>query len=177
MRVFQSMSKSLFMERSPVLSPHKSLSTYGQLGQLCVLPCAQCIQKTEGVILIQAVASLICLGFTIGINTVHDKEALTTHGNQSDDRHDDTGSILRQVRALHGESIFVPFKALVIVDRRITILQWLVCTTLGLNTVSDVIITGCLCLYLQKRKTGFEKTNIMINKLLLYVINTGIINM
>ncbi|KAL5519557.1 hypothetical protein ACEPAH_1240 [Sanghuangporus vaninii] len=53
---------------------------------------------------------------------------------------------------------------------------WLVCTTLGLNTISDVIITGSLGLYLQSRRTGFEKTNVIIDKLLLYVINTGILN-
>ncbi|KAL5494653.1 hypothetical protein ACEPAI_114 [Sanghuangporus weigelae] len=53
---------------------------------------------------------------------------------------------------------------------------WLVCTTLGLNTTSDVIITGSLGLYLQSRRTGFEKTNVIIDKLLLYVINAGILN-
>ncbi|KAL5533629.1 hypothetical protein ACEPAG_89 [Sanghuangporus baumii] len=53
---------------------------------------------------------------------------------------------------------------------------WLVCTTLGLNTISDVIITGSLGLYLQSRRTGFEKTNVIIDKLLLYVVNTGILN-
>jgi len=52
---------------------------------------------------------------------------------------------------------------------------WIICITLGLAIISDVIITVSLCWYLQKSRTGFEKTDSIIDKLLLYSINTGLL--
>lgn len=56
-------------------------------------------------------------------------------------------------------------------------MQWYICVTLGLAILSDVIITASLCWYLHKSRTEFEKTNSMIDKLLLYTINTGLLTM
>ncbi|THH08474.1 hypothetical protein EW145_g2679 [Phellinidium pouzarii] len=52
---------------------------------------------------------------------------------------------------------------------------WLVCLTLGLDMISDIMITVSLCWFLQRSKTGFEKTDSVIDKLLLYAINTGLL--
>jgi len=64
--------------------------------------------------------------------------------------------------------IFVPFSRF---ENEI----WLVCLTLGLSIASDAIITCSLCWFLQKSKTGFERTDGIIDKLLLYAINTGLL--
>ncbi|KLO12042.1 hypothetical protein SCHPADRAFT_929486 [Schizopora paradoxa] len=52
---------------------------------------------------------------------------------------------------------------------------WLLCLTIGLSIISDLIITASLCWFLQKSKTGFSKTDTIIDKLLLYAINTGLL--
>lgn len=55
--------------------------------------------------------------------------------------------------------------------------QWLICVTLGSNMVADVTITMSLCWFLRRSKTGFEKTDSILDKLFSYVINTGLLTM
>ncbi|KAI6164995.1 hypothetical protein EDD17DRAFT_1474132, partial [Pisolithus thermaeus] len=43
------------------------------------------------------------------------------------------------------------------------------------TAVSDVLIAGCLCFLLQKSRTGFRRSDTMINKLMLFSLNTGLL--
>ncbi|KLO19244.1 hypothetical protein SCHPADRAFT_935569 [Schizopora paradoxa] len=52
---------------------------------------------------------------------------------------------------------------------------WLYCLALGLLIVSDILVTASLCLLLQRSRTGFSRTNSIIDKLLVYLINTGLL--
>jgi len=38
----------------------------------------------------------------------------------------------------------------------------------------DALIAGCLCYFLHRSRTGFEKTESIINMLMAYIINTGL---
>ncbi|KIM67816.1 hypothetical protein SCLCIDRAFT_1209960 [Scleroderma citrinum Foug A] len=42
------------------------------------------------------------------------------------------------------------------------------------TAVSDVMIAACLCFLLQKSRTGFRRSDNMINKLIIFSINTGL---
>jgi len=52
---------------------------------------------------------------------------------------------------------------------------WLYCLALALLIVSDILVTASLCLLLQRSRTGFSRTNSIIDKLLVYLINTGLL--
>jgi len=52
---------------------------------------------------------------------------------------------------------------------------WIVCCAVGLNIVSDLCVTTSLCWFLQRSKTGFTMTDSVIDKLLLYMINAGVL--
>ncbi|KAI6033984.1 hypothetical protein BKA83DRAFT_4183361 [Pisolithus microcarpus] len=43
------------------------------------------------------------------------------------------------------------------------------------TAASDVLIAGCLCFLLQKSRTGFRRSDTMINKLMLFSLNTGLL--
>ncbi|KIM59325.1 hypothetical protein SCLCIDRAFT_1217888 [Scleroderma citrinum Foug A] len=43
------------------------------------------------------------------------------------------------------------------------------------TVVSDVMIAACLCFLLQKARTGFRRSNNMINKLIMFSLNTGLL--
>ncbi|KAM5536926.1 hypothetical protein V8D89_009473 [Ganoderma adspersum] len=49
----------------------------------------------------------------------------------------------------------------------------LVGTGNALSVVCDIIITAALSYYLHSKRTGFERTNSMINRLIIYAINRG----
>ncbi|KAI5118380.1 hypothetical protein M0805_005845 [Coniferiporia weirii] len=52
---------------------------------------------------------------------------------------------------------------------------WLVCLTLGFGIVCDIMITGSLYWFLKRSKTGFGITDSIIDKFLLYSVNTGLL--
>lgn len=43
------------------------------------------------------------------------------------------------------------------------------------TAASDVLIAGCLCFLLQRSRTGFRRSDTMINKLMLFSLNTGLL--
>lgn len=43
------------------------------------------------------------------------------------------------------------------------------------TAASDVLIAGCVCFLLQKSRTGFRRSDTMINKLMLFSLNTGLL--
>ncbi|KIM52868.1 hypothetical protein SCLCIDRAFT_481666 [Scleroderma citrinum Foug A] len=43
------------------------------------------------------------------------------------------------------------------------------------TAVTDVMIAACLCFLLQKSRTGFRRSDNMINKLIMFSINTGLL--
>ncbi|KAG6333887.1 hypothetical protein ID866_5200 [Astraeus odoratus] len=43
------------------------------------------------------------------------------------------------------------------------------------TAAADVMIAGCLCFLLQKSRTGFRRSDTMINKLIIFSINTGLL--
>ncbi|KAF8067054.1 hypothetical protein FPV67DRAFT_1226533 [Lyophyllum atratum] len=45
----------------------------------------------------------------------------------------------------------------------------------ALSTAADVVIAGSLCYMLHKARTGFKKSDSMINRLMLFVVNTGVL--
>ncbi|KAG6819430.1 hypothetical protein H0H93_011957 [Arthromyces matolae] len=45
----------------------------------------------------------------------------------------------------------------------------------ALSTAADILIAGSLCYMLHRARTGFKKSDSMINKLMLFVVNTGVL--
>jgi len=52
---------------------------------------------------------------------------------------------------------------------------WLVVTWLIIQAITDIVIATCMCLLLRHQRTGFQKTNSVINRMILYTISTGLI--
>ncbi|KAG9317623.1 hypothetical protein JVU11DRAFT_1833 [Chiua virens] len=48
-------------------------------------------------------------------------------------------------------------------------------TVNGITAAGDVAIALILCVLLQRRRTGFEKSNLLIDKLIVFSINTGLL--
>ncbi|OBZ69439.1 hypothetical protein A0H81_10665 [Grifola frondosa] len=55
-------------------------------------------------------------------------------------------------------------------------MTWLICVSLALAFASDSLIAICLCAYLQRSRTGFKRTDSLIDILMLYTINTGLLH-
>ncbi|KAI1785108.1 hypothetical protein LXA43DRAFT_1100669 [Ganoderma leucocontextum] len=53
--------------------------------------------------------------------------------------------------------------------------SWIIYTALGLRVVTDFILTISLIFFLQRSRTGFKSTDTMIDVLILYAINTGLV--
>ncbi|PIL35067.1 hypothetical protein GSI_02855 [Ganoderma sinense ZZ0214-1] len=43
----------------------------------------------------------------------------------------------------------------------------------GMSAVCDVVITASLCYYLHSKRTGFKRTNSIIDRLIIYAVNRG----
>ena len=59
-------------------------------------------------------------------------------------------------------------------------LEWLEITWLGkminaFEASSSILITGLVIFYLQGTRTGFKKTETMINRLIIFSVNTGLL--
>jgi len=52
---------------------------------------------------------------------------------------------------------------------------WLAVSWLSIQAMSDIVIAMCMCLLLRRRRTGFQKTDSMINRMILYAISTGLV--
>ncbi|KIM59329.1 hypothetical protein SCLCIDRAFT_27431 [Scleroderma citrinum Foug A] len=65
----------------------------------------------------------------------------------------------------------IPLKTFVDVEK----LKILSSAINAVTVVSDVMIAACLCFLLQKARTGFRRFDNMINKLILFSINTGLL--
>ncbi|KAF9509657.1 hypothetical protein BS47DRAFT_140719 [Hydnum rufescens UP504] len=50
---------------------------------------------------------------------------------------------------------------------------WLIVTWLAIQAVSDVVIATCMCILLRRRRTGFQRTDSIINRMVFYTIATG----
>jgi hypothetical protein len=53
--------------------------------------------------------------------------------------------------------------------------SWILYTALGGSVVADVMITVSLCILLGSIRTGFKPTDSLVNTLMLYTINTGLL--
>ncbi|KAI0706403.1 hypothetical protein C8Q76DRAFT_157534 [Earliella scabrosa] len=53
--------------------------------------------------------------------------------------------------------------------------SWLVCIRVGAATAADAILTSVLVYTLHKSRTGMKRTDSIINVLILYSVNTGLI--
>ncbi|KAF8492940.1 hypothetical protein JB92DRAFT_3000838 [Gautieria morchelliformis] len=53
--------------------------------------------------------------------------------------------------------------------------QWMVTTALVISTVIDIINTSALCVYLRRRRSTFKSTQRIVDKLMMYSIETGLI--
>jgi len=53
--------------------------------------------------------------------------------------------------------------------------MWLVVSWLAMQAIADVAIATCMCLLLRRRRTGFQKTDSVINRMVLYTISTGLV--
>ncbi|KAI1789960.1 hypothetical protein LXA43DRAFT_1018703 [Ganoderma leucocontextum] len=45
----------------------------------------------------------------------------------------------------------------------------------GLSVICDVAIVAALCYYLHSKRTGFKRTNSMIDRLIIYAVNRGVL--
>ncbi|EIW52147.1 uncharacterized protein TRAVEDRAFT_53575 [Trametes versicolor FP-101664 SS1] len=53
--------------------------------------------------------------------------------------------------------------------------SWLVSSAYGFDVVTDVILTSTLVVALHKMRTGFEQTDSVVDTLIMYAINTGLL--
>ncbi|KIJ43420.1 hypothetical protein M422DRAFT_779791 [Sphaerobolus stellatus SS14] len=54
-------------------------------------------------------------------------------------------------------------------------LIWAMITSLALDAACDLMIVVTLCYYLNRRRSGFKSTETLINKLIMWTINTGLL--
>ncbi|KAF9512075.1 hypothetical protein BS47DRAFT_1345873 [Hydnum rufescens UP504] len=52
---------------------------------------------------------------------------------------------------------------------------WLVVSWMAMQAIADVVIAACMCLLLRRRRTGFQKTDSVINHMVLYTVSTGLV--
>ncbi|KAF9511583.1 hypothetical protein BS47DRAFT_1159808 [Hydnum rufescens UP504] len=52
---------------------------------------------------------------------------------------------------------------------------WLAVSSLAIQATADIVIATCMSLLLRHRRTGFQKTDSVINRMALYTISTGLI--
>ena len=52
-------------------------------------------------------------------------------------------------------------------------LDWLLKLTNSINAVTDILITATLIALLHRSRTGFRRSDNMINRLILFTVNTG----
>jgi len=52
---------------------------------------------------------------------------------------------------------------------------WLAVAWLAIQAIADLVIATCMCLLLRHRRTGFQKTDSVINRMVLYTISTGLV--
>ncbi|KAL5492871.1 hypothetical protein ACEPAI_4319 [Sanghuangporus weigelae] len=57
----------------------------------------------------------------------------------------------------------------------ISSISWLMFTSLGSGVAADLWIAICVCYFLFKDKTGFQRTDTMLRKLTVYIIGTGLL--
>ncbi|KAF9512069.1 hypothetical protein BS47DRAFT_1383130 [Hydnum rufescens UP504] len=51
---------------------------------------------------------------------------------------------------------------------------WFAVAWLTIQAIADIVIAACMCVILQRRRTGFRKTDSVINRMILYTISTGL---
>jgi len=68
-------------------------------------------------------------------------------------------------------------KTTMILEFRVIVREctWLVETWLTVQATVDVVIATYMCLLLRRRRTGFQKTDSVINRMALYTISTGLV--
>ncbi|KAF9513074.1 hypothetical protein BS47DRAFT_1017425 [Hydnum rufescens UP504] len=54
-------------------------------------------------------------------------------------------------------------------------IMWNIVSWLIIQTVADIVIAACMCLLLRRRRTGFQKTDSVITRMILYTIATGLV--
>ncbi|KAF9508272.1 hypothetical protein BS47DRAFT_241891 [Hydnum rufescens UP504] len=88
-------------------------------------------------------------------------------------------AVLVQVLVLlqFGFSSANAIKATMILEFRVIVREctWLVETWLTVQATVDVVIATYMCLLLRRRRTGFQKTDSVINRMALYTISTGLV--
>jgi len=53
-------------------------------------------------------------------------------------------------------------------------IMWSIVSWLTIQAMADVVIATCMCLLLQRRRTGFQQTDSIITRMILYTIGTGL---
>ncbi|KAF9512070.1 hypothetical protein BS47DRAFT_1103796 [Hydnum rufescens UP504] len=53
-------------------------------------------------------------------------------------------------------------------------IMWVAVSWLATQAIADIVISTCMCILLRRRRTGFQKTDSVINRMVLYTINTGL---
>lgn len=51
--------------------------------------------------------------------------------------------------------------------------KWLVIAELSIGTASDICIAASICIGLLRRRTGFERSNRLVDRLIAYAISSG----
>ncbi|KAI1783890.1 hypothetical protein LXA43DRAFT_292497 [Ganoderma leucocontextum] len=53
--------------------------------------------------------------------------------------------------------------------------SWLISTGLGISVLTDLLITGAMVVMLRRSRTGFKRTDSILDVLMLFAINTGLL--
>jgi len=54
-------------------------------------------------------------------------------------------------------------------------IMWSIVSWLTIQAIADVVIATCMCLLLRRRRTGFQQTDSIITRMILYTIGTGLV--
>ncbi|KAF9504507.1 hypothetical protein BS47DRAFT_670593 [Hydnum rufescens UP504] len=54
-------------------------------------------------------------------------------------------------------------------------IMWSIVSWLTIQAIADVVIATCMCLLLRRRRTGFQKTDSVITRMILYTMATGLV--
>ncbi|KAF9511181.1 hypothetical protein BS47DRAFT_1197148 [Hydnum rufescens UP504] len=76
-----------------------------------------------------------------------------------------------------GFGAITAIKANIILDFKLVVKEctWLIVIWLAIQAVADVVIATSMCILLRSRRTGFQRTDSIINHLVVYTISTGLV--
>jgi len=61
------------------------------------------------------------------------------------------------------------------IEALVKVSKWVAMSWLVMQAIADIVIATCMCLVLRHRRTGFRKTDSVIDRMILYTISTSLV--